>query len=630
MKTKKQIALLPFLMLLAGCDEKVSLPSETTKPDTTPVVTEPNDTSKITEDKVTEAPILPTAALTDEMMSEMKVAYAVDFTFNITYEGGGNGSSYHYIASCGSDGYAYESYYHKDGSEQFVSDVHIQNKEGDPYTYDASLGLDNTIWYKNLTATDKFSQEEYDVEWADAGYSNLFAVLSSSDFTKEDDNTFALSDEKLSELKYSLNNQLFSPYDLYASKTDPKSFKLKTNGSNIVGFELEFLPYSSYESISYYKSSGTFTQFGASAFKKLTPIEGEAKPELDAILRKLKGTDGKQNYDIHQTQFQFDFDMKKMVSMGEMDIKVQDGDKAHWVYRNTAGKRTADYGYYSQKDDEGNDCKRGVIQIGENYYNDVYLYSGSMKEYLPSFNFSSVLFEKDTDASKDGKVVYRLRHDFHFSTDNNSTFFTPEEMDAYRDRLTFVTITEEGDKITIRNSTGRDGTESEGLILNCEFTNIGKVTGLFAPEHMKENVDDLKWTDLLSRNEATRDSIVSCYTAEVLDSIPTLGGTWSNVYVDAANGAKPIFYVNTYEEATNNELMTDMSDKLTNAGFNAYTPSALSEAQQTHKFFRKNVDIKNQGKVRTYSLNIELTPWWNTQLFEGQFQISLSLSAAVK
>ena len=253
-----------------------------------------------------------------------------------------------------------------------------------------------------------------------------------------------------------------------------------------------------------------------------------------------------------------------------------------------------------------------------------------MKEYLPSFNFSSVLFEKDTDASKDGKVVYRLRKDFHISTDNNSSFFTPQEMDAYLDRLTFVTITEEGDKITIRNSTGRDGTESEGLILNCEFTNIGKVTGLFAPEHMKENVDDLKWTDLLSRNEATRDSIVSCYTAEVLDSIPTLGGTWSNVYVDAANGAKPIFYVNTYEEATNNELMTDMSDKLTNAGFNAYTPSALSEAQKTHKFFRKNVDIKNQGKVRTYSLNIELTPWWNTQLFEGQFQISLSLSAAVK
>lgn len=76
--------------------------------------------------------------------------------------------------------------------------------------------------------------------------------------------------------------------------------------------------------------------------------------------------------------------------------------------------------------------------------------------------------------------------------------------------------------------------------------------------------------------------------------------------------------------------MTDMSAKLTNAGFNAYTPSALSEAQKTHKFFRKNVDIKNQGKVRTYSLNIELTPWWNTQLLEGQFQISLSLSVAIK
>ena len=630
MKTKKQIGLLPFLMLLTGCGGKASLPSETNKPDTTPVLTEPTDTSKVTDDKVTEAPILPTAELTDEMMSEMRVAYAVDFTFNISYEGGGNGSSYRYLAGCGNEGYSYESYFLKDGNEKFVSDVHIQKKDNDPYAYDVSLGLDNTVWYKNLTATDQFSQEEYNVEWADAGYSNLFAALSSSDFTKEDDNTFSLSAEKLSELKYSLNNQLFSPYDLYSAKTDPKSFKLKTNGSSIVGYELEFLPYSSYDSISYYKSKGTFTQFGASAFKKLTPIEGEEKPELDAILNKLKGTDGKQNYDIHQTQFQYDFDLKKMVSMGEMDIKVQDGDKAHWTYRNTAGKRTADYGYYAQKDDEGNDCKRGVIQIGENYYNDVYLYTGSMKDYLPSFNFSSVLFEKDTEASKDGKVVYRLRKDFHISDDNNSTFFTPEEMDAYRDRLIFVTITEEGDKITIRNSTGSDGTESDGLILNCEYTNIGKVTGLFAPEHMKENVDDLKWTDLLSRNEATRDSIVSCYTAEVLDSIPTLGGTWSNVYVDATSGAKPIFYVYTYEEETNNELMTDMSDKLTKAEFNAYTPSSLSDAQKTHKFFRKNVDIKNQGKVKTYSLNIELTPWWNSQLSNGQFQISLSLSAAVK
>lgn len=612
-------------MLLAGCDNKTSELPKTDGPVTTDKTPETN-----TPSSEPESTVLPTAALTDEMMAGIKVGYTADFRFTITYEGGGSGTSYHYVSSCGLDGYTYDAYYLDDGVEKHTSNVHIESKEGDTFAYDASLGLDNTVWYKTLTEEDPLSHEEYDVEWADAGYSNFFSSLSASDFTKEDDNTFVLSSEKASELKYSISRQLFSPYDLYSVKTDPKSFKLKTNGNNIVGFELEFLPYSSYDSISYYKSSGTFTQFGANAFEKLKPIEGEAKPELDAILNELKGVDGKQNYEIHQTQSKYDIDLKRMVSMGEMDFKVQDGDKSHWIYRNTAGKRTADYGYYAQKDEEGNDCKRGAIQIGENYYNDIYLYEGSMKDYLPSFNFSSVLFEKDTEASVNGKVVYRLRKDFNISLDNNSTFFTPEEMDSYRDRLMYVTISKEGETINIRNSTGENGEEKTGLILNCEYTNIGKVTGLFSPEHMKETVDDLKWTDLLSRNEATKDSIVSCYTAEVLDSIPTLGGTWSNIYVEASSGSTPIFYVYTYEETTNNELMEDMKTKLANAGFASYTPSSLTEAQKTHAFFRKNVDITNKGKTRTYSLNIELTPWWNSQLLNGQFQISLSLSAAVK
>lgn len=628
---KKQIALLPLLLLMVACSEntKTDSASKGTETSNPPISTESNETSSGSSSSATEEQILPTDNLTEEMMADIKLGYSVDYTFQIKYADGSSGSSYRYLTHSGLDGFSYESFYTKNGEEKRTSYVNIETKDNDEYAYDASLGLDNTIWYKHITENDSITNEEYDVEWADAGYSDVFASLSASDFTKEDDNTFVLSNTKALELEYSIGKQFFSPYNLYSPKTDPKSFKLKTNGNKIVGFELEYLPYTSYDSVSYYTSSGKFTEVGADAFKKLEPVKGEAKPELDAILNKLKGVDGKQNYQLTQTQYQFDYQTEQMLSMGELDITVQDGDKAHWIYKNTSGKRTNDYGYYAQKSDDGEDCRRGAIQIGENYYNDIYLYNGSMKDYLPSFNISSVFFDKDSAASVNGKVVYRLNKSYDISLDNNSTLFTPEEIDSYRDRIINLTITEDGDAITIRNSTGSNGKEEDGLILNCEYTNIGKVTGLFSEDHMKENVDDLKWTDLLSRNEALKDSIVAVYSADVLDSIPTLGGTWSNINVEASDAKKPTFGVYTYDQDTNAELMTEMETKLADAGFATYTPESISDSQKSSVFYRKNVEILYKGKAKSYSLNIELNPWWNKQLSYGLFQICLSLSAAV-
>lgn len=628
---KKQIALLPLLLLMVACSEntKTDSTAKSTDASDAPVSTGSSESSSSSSSSATEEPILPTDNLTEEMMADIKLGYSADYTFQIKYADGSSGSSYHYVTSSGLDGFSYESFYSKNGEEKRTSYVNIETKENDEYAYDASLGLDNTIWYKHITEEDSITNEEYDVEWADAGYSDVFASLSASDFTKEDNNTFVLSNEKTIEFEYSIGKQFFSPYSLYSPNTDPKSFKLKTNGNKIVGFELEYLPYTSYGTISYYTSSGKFTKLGSDAFKKLEPVQGETKPELDAILNKLKGTDGKQNYQITQTQYQFDYQTNQMNSLGELDITVQDGDKAHWIYKNTSGKRTNDYGYYAQKSDDGEDSRRGAIQIGENYYNDIYLYSGSMKDYLPSFDISSIFFDKDNAASVDGKVVYRLNKAFDISLDNNSTLFTPEEIDSYRDRIINLTITEDGDTITIRNSTDSSGKEEDGLILNCEFTNIGKVTGLYSEDHMKETVDDLKWTDLLSRNEAVKDSIVAIYPADVLDSIPTLGGTWSNINVEASTASNPTFGVYTYDQDTNAELMTEMGTKLAAAGFTAYTPESISDSQKSSVFYRKNVDITYKGKTKTCSLNIELNPWWNKQLSYGLFQICLSLSAAV-
>ncbi len=622
---KKQIALLPLLLLMVACSENKDTSKDSGNTNSEqPTSTEKSDSSS-SSSSATEEKILPTDSLTDEMMIDIKLGYSADFSFQIKYADGTSGSSYHYVTHSGLDGFSYEAFYNKSGTEKRTSYVNIETKDDDGYAYDASLGLDNTIWYKHLTGTDSLTNEEYDVEWDDAGYSDVFASLNASDFTKEDDNTFVLNSDKASEYSYSIANQFFSPYYLYSPKSDPKFFKLKTNGDKIVGYELEYLPYTSYDSVSYYTSSGKFTEVGASAFQKLEPVKGETKPELEAILNKLKGVDGKQNYQIKQTQSQYDFQTEQMVAMGELDITVQDGDKAHWAYKNTSGKQTNDYGYYAEKADDGSDCRRGVIQIGDNYYNDVYLYSGSMKDYLPSFNISSVFFDKDTSASTDGKVVYRLNKSYDISLDNDSTLFTPEEVDSYRDRIIYLTIIEEGDTITIRNATGAD--EKDGLILNCEFTNIGKVTGLFAEDHMKETVDDLKWTDLI-RDESAKSSIVSNYTADVLDSIPTLGGTWANINVDASDATKPVFGVYTYDQDTNSELKTEMETKLTEAGFAAYTPSSTTDSQKSSSFYRKNVEITRKTQTKTYSLNVELRPWWNNQLSYGLFQICLSITSA--
>lgn len=633
--SKTAISLISILVL-AGCGDKTSTSASDKATTSSDAGVTTDNISESTSESSEPETVLPTESLTDAMFAELQAGYSVDYNFYRTYADNSSGSTFNVKANGSDSGFSYEYWYLKDGAYKKTKSENLCIKEGDEgnITYKTSLWLNNTIHYVALTETDDIDQSEYEVVWEYSGYKNVFLNLSASDFTKEDDNTFTLSAAKCTEYTLELETQLYSPEDLYMPSTDVASFKLKTNGDRITGFTLDCVAGTATDgTMVSSNSSGKFTKLGKDCYQPVKTIQGEEKEEFNAILNELKGVNGKQNWEMTQTQSQFNYETENRIELGTMKFKVQDGNKAHWSYYNTNGRKTSDYGYfdYDGTEEEFKNHRQGVIQIRDNYYKDVYVYNGTMADYLPSFDMSSLLFEKDTEASVNGKIVYRLNRDIEISTDNSSTFFTPEEMDSYRDRIICLSVTKDGDTITIRNSTDETGKEESGLILNCEFTNIGKVNDLYTSENLKESAEGLTWTDFLSRNEENYDTVIATYGEENINSIPLLDEGYTNIYVDMESSTSPVFSVYTYDEETNEKLVNEMATKLVDAGFNKYQSGTDSSTKEPIYGYRKNVQISVRGTKKTYSMNVALDTWWNgNKGYEyGLFYITLSLSAAV-
>ena len=629
MINKKVLIMLGLLPLIVACKENnkdssskpaSSLPSEE--------ISSTESESSSSSSSSSSAPLLPTEALTEAMFAPLQKGFSVEYKTKKTYTDGGTGSEYRFQCEAGLDGYNYKRFYLKDAQYKPAT-IHYEKRK-DPndnldYVYETSLSLDNTILANKLVLTDKNDFSEYNPEWDYSGFGVVFNELTVSDFTKVDDNTFSLNADKITDdISNSLLIQLYSADDFYLPSSNVKTFNLKTNGDQIVGFSLDCYPYVSSDSTTNYHSEGSFLSLGENSYKKITPYEGETKPELEEIFSSLRGEDNKSNYRMEQTQYAFDYNSESMKFLGTMEWTVQDGDKAYWLYRDPTGKKTSDYGYYkvTDEDEEG---KQGVVKMGDYYYKD-YIYQGTMQNYLPKFQMSSKLFEKDEAKSTNGKIVYNLNKNIEISLDNNSAFFTPEEMDSYRDRIIFLSVTKEGDTVTIRNSTDDSGKEEDGLILNCEFTDIGKVTGLFAENTLKDDASGLKWSDFLSRNEANSEAVKKVY-GDSLDLAPTFGSFPVDIRTDFTNGsaASPLFYGMVYDESKAKEIITQTSTKYEEAGFTDETPA---DDETGSKVFSKTVTVPGRGsKTQEKKMTVTLSNYWNSIQKYGQIQASFKLTS---
>ena len=600
MKKHFYLLSLTALAALASCSPAVTSSSESTPPSS-----------------ASSQEIIHTENLTDAMLESLKGGYEAEVFKRTNYDG--ETSSYQaYDVKCNETNYAvkiYSTSKEPEDKSSLLYDNHYQPnpEEKTLMLYNAGLSVGNTVMYTPVMGQDPFTYEEVEMTWEDGLYSNAFASLTAKDFVRvNSENKFSLklTDATLeSNYVYAkLANQFFGEI-----KAEELSFfNLLTNGNTITGYEMEFKPYSSYDSMVGKSSYGNFIALGANVVDYVKPISGETDALFEETIAKLKNY----NYSMTQEQQAFDYTTEKFYKTGGFSYKVENGTKLLADYYNASDERYMKYGYYDTIF-ENEPCKQSVVEIEGNFYKD-YIYTEHLSSYLPSFSLSSVLFKKSEQSTAD-KAIYELNKDIRISLENNMSVFTPFDTDSYYDRLVYLTITIEKDTVTFKNETTRSS--SGGLILDCVFSDIGKINNLIPDDKVFETCDGLKWSQLLSPNEANLKRILKTYPAAVLDEIPTLGGNYSNVLSDLSSGqTRPVFYIGTYDLEETTGLLDEYGKKLELAG---YSTTLDTDGKPTY-VYTKIVQIN----AKNYTLNITLGTFWNALQEWGQFQIALSLTSA--
>lgn len=572
-----------------------------------------------------------TEKLDDAMFAELKKGYQVEFFQTKDYEASSK-TVYIYDAKVNENNYDLELF----STQKETPDVkyarsgfyHFQPKQGEEplMLYDASLSIGNEVLYTPVVGEDIYTYEEIQVTWEDAHLSNVFIDLAANMFVRVgDENKFQLSIEGLEEAKRNeiyekLSAQLYGLdlfMDSYSVDLDPgiltdttvASFYLLTNGNQITGFELNYDQFNSFDSTILCSSKGSFLASGADVTSDFQVLEGQEDAEFEAAIASLQ----KGNFHLEETQSRYDYQTEKMVSSGSYTGDFYNNEAFTYNYYTPNGMKYMNYGY-SRYTQEGQEYQLGFVNIEDKYYADC-LYGGTLDELLPSFKLSSKLFKKDESSTAD-KKVYKLNKDIQISLHNYASVISPLDADGYFDRLVNLTVTVESDKINIHNET--TDSKDSGLILDINYTNIGKVEKFLTEDKLLTSTEGLTWSQILSNNEANMKVIEKVFTKAVLDDIPVL--TYSSlVYSDVSASSKPVIFFTFYEEADGAKLMEEFATKL--AAANYTLSNASTEENPT---YIKNVTVNN----RQYQLNVSYLTQWNASAQWGQFQIQLSFSKA--
>jgi len=621
---KKRI-LLPLVLaasgLLAACGGADDPADTESHPDSSDLVTSSSDDSPISSSS--EEPLLPTAALTDEMLSGLRSGYHATVRKATLYDGE-EGDPYYYDAKV-KEGMAYLHFYSDYEAGAFSSYYDflitpVTEEDGLTYAYSSGLGINNAIIHEPIEVTDPITREDVNLLWEDAYLENPFKDLSANAFAKVNDNEFSLDldmeavTEKDVALK--LANQLFfDSYPYSTSLPDVYSFSLKTNGNEIVGFSLEFESYSSSSgNVVIYRSTGVFHDVGtAPEITELTPLEGAEDADFQAAMTKLKTM----NFKFDQVQYSYDY-----TGSGTFVKSLHyDGfaDGTSLVYN--AYDLSSDLKIYAEAltpiTYEGISGLGVYVPLGDYYYSDSIFYSAytDIASYFSKFDLSSKYFTKE---AKDGATVFTLDRSRRIFRGNDISMISPFDSDQYADLLVNLTVTVKEDSIVFENQTSDD--DESGLRFKISFSDFGAYSNLITDATIKEDCSDLKWSEILSNNQSALKAVTKIYTQENLDAIPTLGGIYANVRIDASSANAPILYTYTYSEETNAELLESYSQKLVDGGF---AKESAGDDEEDGYYYTKQVTIGS----RNYLLTVTPGTFWNSIQSWGQFQIALSLGS---
>ena len=424
--------------------------------------------------------------------------------------------------------------------------------------YQEELGLDNKVHTYNVVDTAGNS-----LAWYQAGYANVFAYVDAEDFVKTDkENVYALNmdDSTLSVVYSRLPQQLVGYMGLTL-----QSFEVRVENGTLTTYDAVFEPYESSYGTAYSSISGEFTASGKDAYPELKPVEGEEDELFKTRLDALKAN----NFKAH-------------VSTGgrEIDVQVEDGTNVVYDIENKNGSYLGNYGYYQKV--EG--FVQGVIRLKDKFYPDGAPLSGAISSLLPTFNISSLFFDK---SETDEGTLYTMKEEL-------------PDITVYTSDYGMLAGSVAGElSILITDKT----VEIKNTLINGEekfvYSDEGSVKDIL--KDLQKNGDSLTWTILASNQSDELAKLLTLVPEEALDQIPVPGGYYNNVVLDASyRPNQPVFSFTLSDYAEGEDLMETMASKLITAGF---APS-IDKGAHNGDLYTKEVTAA--GEAKTLSVEIYL------------------------
>lgn len=390
------------------------------------------------------------------------------------------------------------------------------------------------------------------ISWSDAGYGNSFSSLALTDFELNEDETYSLKISKpLTTFCNSFATQLTSSmgYEI-------ESFDLSVNNYALDTFTIKLRDIQSNYGTIKGEIKGKFLASGKEAADYIKPVEGQEDEDFMMMMEALK----KQNYHLDVS-----------LASRKYQADVENGESILYDIYSLDGKKTDSYGYYQVN----SNAVRGIVRIKDKVYVDGSLLSGSLSSLLPSFNVSSVFFDKTVDGNK---KIYTLKENIPCKIyANDYGVFNSSDVGD-------MTFTIENNTLKIEN---KMRLSSEVL----EYTALNGIKGNLT--NLKENCNELKWSDLISNQVKESASLYKTITQEELDNLPIIGGEYSHISLDASyNPKRPVFvfYADDFDIA--NGIRDIYVEKLVGAGFTLNENSTIKDAL----LYQKEITT-SEGKV---------------------------------
>lgn len=432
------------------------------------------------------------------------------------------------------------------------------SNNGTTYLTQVELGLDNKIHNYYLMGSDS----SY-VTWKSAGYYNPFEKLYGFNFSSNSTNPYQLDLKMDDSLKSDLYQNIANCFTGIIGYT-LKSFSLLTNGVKAYGYKMTFASYKTTYGDNTTYATGTFSdERGDDVVELLTPFEGEEKSELNERLTALKAGNYKADITLPNRSYK---------------AEVYGNNSVIYDLYHTDNTKFGSYGYYQIS----SSYVQGITKIEDEIYADSSSIRGLMSSMLPSFNMSSILFDKSEESTSD-KTVYKLNEDIASKITVEEVYYGLLGSKV----LGSLTIEIEKDKTTIINDMNNVGVEK------YVYYDIGKVSSFTSNVHPTS--DSLKWSQIFSNQPKEYQELTnSVIDEDSLDLFPVIGGTSS--YISLVSNTKrgliqAVISIADYKDGQ--EKIEAYKTKCEENGFSV----TKKESKTLNYIISKTVTINGENKI---------------------------------